>query len=80
LLALLSRIVQARYFSLNTNKKPVFLLDDVLLELDYKVKEKFFCLLPDYEQAFFTFLPGEYLIEKVKSDSIKYSVENGIIK
>ena len=42
-----------------TGRRPVLLLDDVLLELDPGRKQAFVDRFPDYEQAFFTFLPGE---------------------
>jgi len=60
LLALLLRVAQIKVFSEKTGKKPVLLLDDVLLELDGAKRKKFLSVLPEYEQAFYTFLPGEY--------------------
>ncbi len=59
LLSIILRVAQARFFTENTGKKPVLLLDDVLLELDAGRRELFVKSLPDYEQAFFTFLPDE---------------------
>ena len=79
LLALLLRIAQAKIFSERTGNKPVFLLDDVLLELDGEKRKRFISLLPEYEQAFYTFLPIEPYESYRKSDTIVYNVENGSI-
>ena len=59
LVSLVLRVSQARFISENTGLKPVLLLDDVLLELDGKKRILFLESLPEYEQAFFTFLPEE---------------------
>ncbi len=59
LLSIVLRVAQARFFTDNTGKKPVLLLDDVLLELDAGRRELFVKCLPAYDQAFFTFLPDE---------------------
>ncbi|MFP4364113.1 MAG: DNA replication/repair protein RecF [Spirochaetia bacterium] len=59
LLSLILRISQARFIAENAEKTPILLLDDVLLELDNKRRERFFHFLPKYDQAFFTFLPDE---------------------
>jgi DNA replication and repair protein RecF len=77
LLALLLRVAQARFFSEATGKNPVLLLDDVLLELDNEKRRKFLEIMPGYEQAFFTFLPGEPYDRYRKNDTIVYHVEAG---
>ena len=77
LLALLLRIAQARIFSDKTGKRPVLLLDDVLLELDRTKREKFISVMPEYEQAFYTFLPGEPFSRYGKSDTIVYNINSG---
>ncbi|MBN1525467.1 MAG: DNA replication/repair protein RecF [Spirochaetales bacterium] len=59
LLSIILRVAQAHFFHEYTGKKPLLLLDDVLLELDKKRRELFVNNLPEYEQAFFTFLPDE---------------------
>ncbi len=59
LLALSLRVAQAAYVQAKSGRKPVLLLDDVLLELDGGHRDRFLAALPDYEQAFFTFLPDE---------------------
>jgi DNA replication and repair protein RecF len=79
LLALLLRISQARIFSQKTGKKPVLLLDDVLLELDGEKRKKFLSLMPEYDQAFFTFLPEEPYKLSRKEDTIIYHVESGAL-
>ena len=79
LLALLLRIAQAAFFSEKTGKKPVLLLDDVLLELDGEKRRKFISVLPEYEQAFYTFLPEEPYESYRKSDTIVYYMNSGKI-
>ena len=80
LLALLLRIAQARIFSEKTGKKPVLLLDDVLLELDGEKRRKFLSAMPEYDQAFYTFLPGEPYNRYRKSDTIVYYMDSGQVK
>jgi DNA replication and repair protein RecF len=58
LLSLLLRIAQATLSLQRTGRKPLLLLDDVLLELDDERRRRVLSRLPAYEQAFFTFLPG----------------------
>jgi DNA replication and repair protein RecF len=79
LLALLLRVAQAREFFEKTGKAPVLLLDDVLLELDGEKRRKFLSLMPEYDQAFFTFLPGEPYKQYHKSDTIVYHVREGTL-
>ena len=80
LLALLLRIAQARIFSEKTGKNPVLLLDDVLLELDGEKRKKFLSLMPGYDQAFYTFLPGEPYEQYRKAGTMVYSVSAGTLK
>lgn len=70
LIALVLRIVQAIYYTEVTHKKPVLLLDDVLLELDPEKRQKVTSLLPEYDQLFCTFLPEEPF-ERYKHSSTK---------
>jgi DNA replication and repair protein RecF len=77
LLALLLRIAQAREYSGKTGKNPILLLDDVLLELDGEKRRKFLALMPAYDQAFYTFLPGEPFEQYCKSDTLVYHVNAG---
>ena len=80
LLALLLRTAQSRIFSERTGKKPVLLLDDVLLELDGEKKQKFLSVMPEYEQAFFTFLPGEPYENYRKSGTLVYTMNSGLVR
>ena len=80
LLALLLRISQAIFFSKKTGKKPVLLLDDVLLELDGEKRQKFLSFMPEYEQAFYTFLPEEPYEKYRKYDTIVYYMDSGRLK
>ena len=81
LAALTMRVAQAIFCTGKTERKPVLLLDDVLLELDGKKKEAFLQALPDFEQAFFTFLPEEdYSRFYPDHDILVYSVEQGKLR
>jgi len=77
LLALLLRATQALRYSSISGKKPLLLLDDVLLELDPEKRRRFLAALPEYEQAFFTFLPEEPYQRYAKQGTIIYRMENG---
>lgn len=77
LISLVLKIAQALFFHKKTGNKPVLLLDDVLLELDARKRETFFASLPEYDQAFFTFLHSrdvDYLEDKSR---IVYAVREG---
>jgi DNA replication and repair protein RecF len=77
LLALLLRVAQAQRFREITGKQPVFLLDDVLLELDPEKRRRFLAVMPEYDQAFYTFLPEEPFERYRKPDTLVYYVMNG---
>lgn len=84
LLALLLRVEQSLYFTSRMQKRPILLMDDVLLELDGEKRQKLLSLLPPYEQLFATFLPDEpglLLLDKneiYRSDFTKaYRIEGG---
>lgn len=77
LISLILRIMQAEFYSKTTGRKPLLLLDDVLLELDSEKRKKILDNLPAYEQAFFTFLPNEDYVNYHKENTIVYSVSNG---
>ena len=79
LAAILLRVCQAVYFTEITNKKPVLLMDDVLLELDPQKREIITSLLPEYDQLFCTFLPGEPYEKYVRQNTLLYSVEKGCV-
>ncbi|MCL2441495.1 MAG: DNA replication and repair protein RecF [Treponema sp.] len=77
LLALLLRSAQSRCYSAMTGQKPVLLLDDVLLEMDGEKRRRFLLALPDYDQAFYTFLPDEPYQRYQKDDTLIYTVKGG---
>lgn len=77
LVSLILRVAQAVYFAEGTGKRPVLLIDDVLLELDAEKRQRFLEALPDYEQAFFTFLPDEPYRRYLRDSTRVYFVENG---
>ncbi len=80
LISLLLRLGQCRYFTAKTGRKPVLLLDDVLLELDAIRRERFLLRLPDCEQAFFTFLPNEEFSGFSDDQTRIFRVEDGWIR
>jgi DNA replication and repair protein RecF len=79
LLALLLRATQALRYRQTTGRKPLLLLDDVLLELDPEKRRRFLSVLPEYEQAFFTFLPEEPYERYRKEGTLVYTVAGGRI-
>lgn len=77
LISLLLRVAQAVYYTRITGIKPVLLMDDVMLELDPNKRQKLTLMLPEYEQLFCTYLPGE-TYEKYKKENTKiYKINNG---
>ena len=79
LISLLLRAAQAVHYNEVTGRKPVLLLDDVLLELDPDKRQKFTLVLPPYNQLFCTFLPGEPYERYKTSDTKIYFVEDGAV-
>jgi len=77
LLSLTLRMVQAEYYTAVTDRLPVLLLDDVLLELDRGKRKRFLDLLPAAAQAFFTFLPGESWEDYKAGSTLVYEVRDG---
>jgi DNA replication and repair protein RecF len=80
LMSLLLRAVQAARFYEVNHKKPILLLDDVLLELDGEKRIKFLSVLPEYDQAFYTFLPEEPYSNYKKNDTLIYIINDGEFK
>jgi DNA replication and repair protein RecF len=80
LLALLLRVAQARRFRDITGKNPVLLLDDVLLELDGEKRRRFLEVMPEYDQAFYTFLPEEPYSRYRKADTLVYTMRDGALQ
>ena len=79
LISLALKTAQAEFYREKTGKKPLILLDDALLELDKTKKTRFLESFPEYEQAFFAFLPGEEKIISGK-EGLFYTVNNGALR
>lgn len=77
LIALILRTAQAKFYTEITGKKPVLLMDDVLLELDPEKRRLVTSMLPDYDQLFCTFLPGEPYQNYMKESTRVYEIKNG---
>lgn len=77
LCSLALRIAQARFLTQRSGRRPILLLDDVLLELDQKRKSSFVARFPEYEQAFFTFLPEETYGSYATSQTLVLKVRGG---
>ncbi len=77
LMSLILRVAQARFYAERTGRRPLLLLDDVLLELDRERRVQFFAELPEYDQSFFTFLPDEQFSVYRRNDTLVYRVEAG---
>ena len=77
---LVEKKVPARFFIKMTGKKPLLLIDDVLLELDNVKRGNFLSLLTDYSQAFFTFLPDEKYFSSRKDEMLEYTVREGRVE
>jgi len=77
LISIVLRISQAEYFTKVTGKKPVLLMDDVLLEMDPEKRRRIMALLPEYDQLFCTFLPGEPFENYKHSGTRIYLIEEG---
>lgn len=77
LVALILRTAQAVFYSEVTHKKPVLLMDDVLLELDPAKRQKVTSLLPEYDQLFCTFLNGEPYSNYRRSTTMVYEISGG---
>lgn len=78
LVSLILRATQGLFYLKKTGRKPILLLDDVLLELDNEKRELFMKKLPEYEQAFYTFLPDSSALKKHNAKI--FYVEEGEIK
>lgn len=77
LISLLLRVAQAVYYTRTTGTKPVLLMDDVMLELDPDKRQKLTTMLPEYDQLFCTFLPGEPYEKYKKSTTKIFLIKNG---
>jgi DNA replication and repair protein RecF len=81
LASLVFRSAQAAFFRQKTGLYPIFLIDDVLLELDSQKRSRYLSYLGHYNQAFFTFLPEEKYFGSFFDingpDTKRYIVEDG---
>ncbi|MCL1817556.1 MAG: DNA replication/repair protein RecF, partial [Spirochaetaceae bacterium] len=77
LASLILKAAQAEFFLSRAGRKPILLLDDVLLEMDPDRRKRFLAQLPPREQAFFTFLPDEQFPAYRKPDTLVYTVRGG---
>ena len=77
LIALVLRTAQAVFYTQVTQKKPVLLMDDVLLELDPEKRQKLTAMLPSYDQLFCTFLPGEPYDKYMHETTKVYRINGG---
>lgn len=77
LVSLVLRTAQAVFYNQITGKKPVLLMDDVLLELDPEKRKKVNSLLPEYDQLFCTFLPGEPYESYKRDNTFVYEISEG---
>ncbi len=77
LCSLLFRLSEVKAFSKASGRKPIVLVDDVLLELDDVKRGRFLSVLDDYSQAFYTFLPHEGYFSSEHAKPITYRVEDG---
>jgi DNA replication and repair protein RecF len=78
--SLLLRVAQTRFYQLKTGRRAVLLLDDVLLELDSSRRERFLAEIPEYDQAFFTFLPDEQFLGLRRPQTLVYRVQAGELR
>jgi DNA replication and repair protein RecF len=68
---------QAQFYTELTGRLPVLLMDDVMLELDPEKRKRFFSVLPEYDQLFCTFLPGEPYEKYTTSNTRIYYIDKG---
>jgi len=80
LASLVLKTAQALFYTEKIGRKPILLLDDVLLEMDHPRRKRFFSWLPAYDQAFFTFLPDEPYQTYLRPTTQVYTVEKGALK
>lgn len=79
LVSLVLRILQAKFYTEKLKRKPILLMDDIMLELDSEKRQKFMSFLPSYEQLFSTFVQGELCDAYRKKDTKIFYVENGTL-
>jgi len=80
LASLVLKTAQALFYAERTGRRPVLLLDDVLLEMDHSRRKRFISFLPAYDQAFFTFLPDEPYRTYLQPTTRVYTVKKGVLQ
>ena len=80
LIAILLRVAQALFYTQAVGKKPILLMDDVLLELDPDKRQSVTLHLPEYDQLFCTFLPGEPYERYQHSTTKVFEIQDGTWK
>lgn len=78
ILSLILKLLQAKYVE-KTGKKPIILLDDVILEVDGEKRSRFLKKLDFYEQIFYAFLPGENYKEYIGKETTVLFIDKGKI-
>lgn len=78
ILSLILKLLQAKYVE-KYGKKPIILLDDVILEIDGEKRYRFLNQLNFYEQIFFTFLPEENYKDYIKNETTILFVDQGMV-
>ena len=77
LASLALRAAQAARVAERSRPAPLLLLDDVLLELDARKRERFLAALPTADQRFFTFLPDEPFDRYETGPTLRITVRDG---
>ena len=78
ILSLILKLLQAKYVE-KYGKKPIILLDDVILEVDGEKRSRFLNQLNFYEQIFYAFLPEENYKDYMKEETTVFFVDRGKI-
>lgn len=76
ILSLILKLLQAKYVE-KYGKKPIILLDDVILEVDGEKRCRFLNELDFYEQIFYAFLPEENYKDYIKKETTILFVDRG---
>lgn len=76
LASLCLKIAQAKFLRARIQRPLVFLVDDVLLELDPPKRKRLMRIFPEYDQVFYTFLPGSDAVEESR-ERLTYTIEEG---
>ena len=73
LASLIFRSAQATFYRQKTGLNPIFLIDDVLLELDNGKRARYLNCLGSFNQAFFTFLPDLFSAADCAFKTVSYT-------